>query len=381
MKKALILLFAITITACASNHSGYQGTMQVPKTVDSSKVKELTELREQYNASGRYKEAVEVSNKLIELMPDNALFYLARGGDYANIEKYQDAIADYEKALSMDRGELTKKPPVYFNMGTAYLNLGKNTEAIKYFDKALKLDRRYSQALAHRGVAYHNVGKFDLAKADFDAALGLDPKNATAYRFRANIYALANDYKRVVLDLNKCLELDPKKCGQDAALFQNRGEAYHQLGKPKEALEDFGRALNLNPRYVFALVNRGKTYVDLRKYDLALKDYNKAVEYEPTSDFPLFWRGALYYSTDKLAPALEDLMKVVELNPRHVAAHLLITGLYSRQNDMEAACRWLKKTVAAAKGTGFNNWNYLKTGKEFENVREAACYNEVMPSD
>jgi tetratricopeptide (TPR) repeat protein len=350
----------------------------MPKAVDSSKVNELTELREQYLASGRYKEAVEVSNKLIELMPDNALFYLARGGDYANIEKYQDAIADYEKALSMDRGELTKKPPVYFNMGTAYLNLGKNTEAIKYFDKALKLDRRYSQALAHRGVAYHNVGKFDLAKADFDAALGLDPKNATAYRFRANIYALANDYKRVVLDLNKCLELDPKKYGQDAALYQNRGEAYHQLGRPKEALEDFEKALNLNPRYVLALVNRGKTYVALRKYDLAFKDYDMAVEFEPTNDFPLFWRGVLYYSTGKLSPGLEDLMKVVELNPGHVFAHLLITGVYSRQNDMEAACGWLKKTVAAAKKTGFKDWDYLKTTKEFENVRKAACYNEVM---
>ena len=378
MNKVAILVFAIIITACASSQSGYRGTMQVPKTVDSSKLNELTELRERYLASGRYREALEVSNKLIELMPDSALFYLARGGDYANIDKYQDAIADYEKALSMDRGNITKVPPVYFNMGTAYLSWGKNIEAIKYFDKALELDRRYPQALAHRGVAYHNIGKFDLAKTDLDAALALDPKNATAYRFRANIYGLANDYRKVVADLSKSFELDPKKYGQDAALFQNRGEAYHELGKPKEAFEDFDRALGLNPRYVLALVNRGKTYADLGKYDLALKDYDKAVEYEPNNDFALFWRGALYYSTDKLVPALEDLMKVVNLNPRHVAAHLLIIGVYSQQNNVVGACQWLKKTFAAAKQTGFNNWNYLKTSNEFENVRKAACYNEVM---
>jgi hypothetical protein len=47
---------------------------------------------------------------------------------------------------------------------------------------------------------------------------------------------------------------------------------------------------------------------------------------------------------------------------------------------VQEACRWLRKTVAAAKETGFNNWNYLKTGKEFEEVRKASCYNEVIPS-
>ena len=379
MKKVMILLFAMFITACASTQNGYRGTIQVPKTVDSSKVKELTELREQYIASGRYQEVIEVSNKLIELMPDSALLYLSRGDAYAGIEDYQNAIADYEKALSMDRGDLVKKPPVYFNMGTAYLNWGKDSEAIKYFDMVIILDRRDSRALVRRGFAYHNIGKFDLAKADFDAGLALDPNNALAYRYRANIYGLSNDYEKVVADLNKCLELDPKRWSYDPATFQNRGEAYHQLGRPKEALEDFGKALNLNPQYVLALVNRGNTYFELRKYDLALKDYDRAVEYEPKNDSPLFWRGALYYSTAKLAPALEDLMKVVELNPQHVVAYLLITGIYSQQNNMEAACQWLKKTVAVAKEAGFKNWDHLKTGKDFEEIRKASCYNEIIP--
>jgi len=380
MKNVMALFLTIIIVACASNQSGHHGTMQVPKTVDSTKLKELTDLREEYIASGRYKEAVEVSSKLIELMPDSALFYLARGDDYAKIDKYQEASADYEKALSLDRGDLAKKPPVYFNIGTTYLNWGKNPEAITYFDKAIKLDRRYVQALVHRGVAYHNIGKFDLAKADFDTALSLDANNALAYRYRANIYGLANNYGKVVADLNKCLELDPKRYSQDPAVFGNRGVAYRELRKLKEAVEDFDRAISLNPQYVFALVNRARAYSDLKKYDVAFKDFDMAIGYEPKNPDALFWRGALYYSTDKLASALEDFKKVVKLNPRHIVAHLLITGVYSQQNNIEEACRWLRKTVVAAQGTGFNNWNYLKTGKEFEEVRKASCYNEVMPS-
>ncbi len=247
MKNVMVLFLTIIIVACASNQSGYHGTMEVPKTVDSSRVKELTELREKYIASGRYQEAIEVSTKMIELMPDNALFYLARGEAYEKSNNYANAVTDYEKALSMDRGDLAKKPPVYFNIGTTYLNWGKNAEAITYFDKAIKLDRRYVQALVHRGVAYHNIGKFDLAKADFDTALSLDANNALAYRYRANIYALADNYGKVVVDLNKCLELDPKRYSQEPAVFGNRGVAYHKLGKLKEAVEDFDRAISLNP--------------------------------------------------------------------------------------------------------------------------------------
>lgn len=354
--------------------------MQVPKTVDSPKITELTELREKYIASGKYQEAVEVSSKLIELMPDNPLFYLARGDDYANIDNYPNAIADYEKALTMDLGELGKKPPVYLNIGTAYLNSGNNIEAIKYFEKALQLDRRYVQALVRRGVGYQNIGKFDLAKADFDAVLSLDAKNAVAYRYRANIYGLANDYGKVIIDLSRCLELDPNTYSHEPAVFGNRGIAYHRLGKLKEALEDFDKALGLNPRYVFALTNRARLYADLKQFDLAFKDFDTAIAYESNNADALFWRGTLYYTTGKQDSALNDFMKVVNLNPQHVVAHLLITGVFSQQNNIDESCRWLRKTIAAAKQTGFNSWDYLKTAKEFEVVRRASCYNEVIPS-
>lgn len=378
MKNFMILLLAITITACASSGGHY--SYKLPKDVDASKMNALVELRKARMVVGDYEKAVEASNKLIELLPDQGHLYYLRGEAYAHSGNYENAIKDFEKALSMDPGDIGKQPVVFFNIGTAYLKWGKNDEAITYFDKALRLEKRYVSALVHRGGAYSNIGKYDLGKADFEAALKIDPQNALAYRVRADVYAIAEDYKKVVADLNKCLELDPKEYSQDPVVFHNRGEAYHKLGRLKEALEDFDRALRLNPRYVFALVNRGNTYAELRKYDLAFKDFDEAIEYEPTNINALFWRGTLYYSTEKLDPALKDLTKAVELNPLHIVAHLLITGVYSRQNNMDKACQWLKKTVEAAKKTSFENWSYLKTAKEFENIRKSPCYKEVMAS-
>jgi Flp pilus assembly protein TadD len=51
------------------------------------------------------------------------------------------------------------------------------------------------------------------------------------------------EYEKAVLELNKAVELDP----EDAALYYTLGELYEQLGKDKESVEAFVKALQLDP--------------------------------------------------------------------------------------------------------------------------------------
>jgi hypothetical protein len=54
-----------------------------------------------------------------------------------------------------------------------------------------------------------------------------------------------------------------------------------------------------------------------------------------------------------------------------------MVGIYSRQNDIEQACKWLKITAEKSKQAGVNNWGYMNKAQEFENVRKAPCYKEI----
>lgn len=50
-------------------------------------------------------------------------------------------------------------------------------------------------------------------------------------------------YEKAVLELNKAIELDP----EDASLYYTLGDLYEQLGRDKEAVEAFVKALQLDP--------------------------------------------------------------------------------------------------------------------------------------
>jgi tetratricopeptide (TPR) repeat protein len=54
-----------------------------------------------------------------------------------------------------------------------------------------------------------------------------------------------------------------------------------------EALADFTRAIDLAPKYAWAITDRGETYRLMERYDEALTDFTRAIEIDPTDEFAL----------------------------------------------------------------------------------------------
>ncbi len=75
--------------------------------------------------------------------------------------------------------------------GMAYDNLGQEDLAIADFDKAISLDPKvYAYAyLNNRGQAYFRKGEFALAVKDYDQAIRLKPDYETAKKNKAEAEA------------------------------------------------------------------------------------------------------------------------------------------------------------------------------------------------
>jgi PGF-CTERM protein len=84
-------------------------------------------------------------------------------------------------------------------------------------------------------------------------------------------------------DFNKAIELDPNNAGA----YSNRGVAYDDLKQYERAVEDHNKAIKLNPNCAVAYANRGAAYDHLKQYEKAIEDYNKAIELDP--DFALVY--------------------------------------------------------------------------------------------
>jgi len=48
--------------------------------------------------------------------------------------------------------------------------------------------------------------------------------------------------------------------------------------------------------------------------------------------------------------------------------------LFSARNEPELACQWLREAIEK----GYNNWNYIKTAKTYNNIRVCDCFKSII---
>jgi tetratricopeptide (TPR) repeat protein len=82
-----------------------------------------------------------------------------------------------------------------------------------------------------------------------------------------------------------------------------------------EALEDYDRAIELNPRYLIAIDNRGIVYVMLGQYDRAIEDFNAALQISPRTASSLYGRGVAKSKKGDMVGADADIAEALRLQP------------------------------------------------------------------
>lgn len=134
----------------------------------------------------------------------------------------------------------------FVRRGTSMMNVEKYDEAIADFDQALKLDSKNIWALADRGISYAWKGDTAAATKDLDAAATLDPRNLIVFHGRGLVAQRNNDPKTAIATYTKALEIYPSS----GFALGHRAEAYHEIGDDEHALADAAAATKLNSRWI-----------------------------------------------------------------------------------------------------------------------------------
>ena len=112
--------------------------------------------------------------------------------------------------------------------------------------------------------------KFELAKKNLSDFIETNKKNAEAYNLLGICFFELNQFKEAESNFTIALESE-----NNYKYYYNRGNVRRELNQLNIALEDFNKAILLNPNEADIYNNRGNLYYRMKKYNLALRDFIK----------------------------------------------------------------------------------------------------------
>lgn len=200
---------------------------------------------------------------------------------------------DYVKACRAFTKVLDVSPRNYnalLQRGKLYALLGQPLDAIGDFTRAIEVNPDDFQAYLERGGCYHRMlRQGDDALADYGKAIGLAPENPAGYFARGSLFLdIAASFEGQAAESG-----DPHKSEQAAKGFL-------------AAIEEYGRAIALDPEFDEAYVSRGLVYARKSRMEGNAEAAAKAIA-DLERAMSLNWEhGYLYKTVDELKDLQED---------------------------------------------------------------------------
>ena len=127
---------------------------------------------------------------------------------------------------------------------------------------------------------------------------------------RGKCFIFLNRYEEAIETYQKINELKI-----DAKNYLKIGVCYYNKKNIDEAINNYNKAIELNPNFTEAYFNKGICLSNQQKKEEAIEVFNKAIEIV-NNDAELYLnRGYCYFSLKNFRKALKDFNKAIELRP------------------------------------------------------------------
>ena len=124
-----------------------------------------------------YKEALNLIDQVINLVPNYSVAYLNRGNLLKDLGSYEEALTNFDKAIQLSP-ELYE---AYNNKANTFQDIYLYEQAIALYDDAINLFPKYSEAYSNKANALEQLGKHEEALDNYQLAIQSNPQNADAY--------------------------------------------------------------------------------------------------------------------------------------------------------------------------------------------------------
>ncbi|KKQ79541.1 MAG: hypothetical protein UT02_C0032G0003 [Parcubacteria group bacterium GW2011_GWC2_38_7] len=171
-----------------------------------------------------------------------------------------------------------------------------------------------------------------------------------------------------------------------AKIYINKGIGYAKQGEYDQAILNFNKALEINPKHAEAYINRGNAYFFKGQHNEAIKDFNKAIEIEPGNAEAYISRGNIYSAKSEYDEAIADLNRALEVNLRYARIYndlkndlglnsFLLKDYWQYYYDRKSA---YAMDMAQLRALQFGKFKYRYIGPFPPGEKEISEFNKVL---
>jgi tetratricopeptide (TPR) repeat protein len=263
-----------------------------------------------YSAQANYRASVATLETAAAYPPDSTELLIDLAIAYFHAEQYEKAMQPVSKVLARD----TANSAAHHMAGKIHFMLGDFARSTSELETAFKMAPNDNDVAYTLGLAYLKQHQFTPAKRIYDRMvqkLGDRPQLRVVF---GRAYRETDFLSEAIEEFKRAVSLDP-----------NFPRAHYYLGltyllkdgavRLDDAAEEFKIELRAHPDEFFANYYLGVVYNILRKWELAISFLEKASRIQPNNSDPYFHLGEAYQGVGKHDRAIEVIKKAIALNP------------------------------------------------------------------
>jgi tetratricopeptide (TPR) repeat protein len=260
-------------------------------------------------------------------------------------KKHDDAIDALRTAYAANES----REDIGLRLARSYEQLELDKEADDLYVKLLSSRAPSINARSRAGRFYARIGNIPQAASLGELILQEQDRHPTGlYLIGEKLFA-AGEFKDAQRNFRDAVRLDPQ-----AQFLEALGRSSEKLALLEDALLDYGKAIEAEPKYLRPRLGRARIRLIRREFSEALKEYQAAQSLQPEN--PIIWAGIGMCQNEMRDhdQAVESLRKAISLksvDPK--VPYYLGRSYYDLDKPKEAAAAF---NSATSKATGDEDW-------------------------
>ncbi len=190
---------------------------------------------------GKYDEAIDCFNKVLEELPNNADTLYQKSIALSRLDRNNEALEGYDKVLEIK----PKHVDALYHKGIALSIKGKHSDAISYYDMVLENNQSHIDSIINKGLSLEILWQTNDAVKCYDKVLKINPNNIDALKYKASLLQSQDKFEEASSYYDEILKNDPK----NGNAFYNKAHIKALELDHVESLRLLKKAIEINSDY------------------------------------------------------------------------------------------------------------------------------------